>query len=446
MSIRSDIGKTLRYAGRNGVIDTYYAARERIKEKVADLKVSEDTVSEDELARQRRISARLSAGETPEAVFGVSTALREAPLISLLVPAYETPEPFLLALMMSVFSQTYGNWELVIADASLSDRVSELANRFDDSRIVYKRLSSNGGISANTNEAAVIARGDYVAFLDHDDMLTPDAVFEIAKRIMITGCEIVYSDEDKCDEAGKRFFERNIKPDFNLDYLLANNYICHFLAMRRGLFLALKLRSEFDGAQDYDLLLRAPKSSIEHVPRILYHWRVHSGSTAGDPQSKDYAVEAGKRALESYFSDAGVSAVVSHSRHRGFYRIDYEPDLFGARADVGVIGGKVLNRHHRIIGGAYNEEGKLLFAGLHERESGPSHRADTRQDVSAVDVRCMKIRPELEYVYEEVFHCPYSGHVMLGSEDYRELSIEFCRRAAQIGYLVVFEPAMTRMV
>lgn len=445
MAAWENIRKTISYASRNGFVSAWYAARERLRENAA-LPYVYTCPSEEVLEGQRALWARLKKGEKPEEIFSEAAKGCAAPRFSVVVPAYETDPVFMRELIDSVLAQTYGDFELLIGDASASEQVEHVVLEYSDPRVKYHRLASNDGISANTNAAAAFAQGDYVAFLDHDDLLTPDALFETAIAIMRTGAEIVYTDEDKCDGAARVFFEPNHKPDFNLDYFQANNYICHLLVMKRELFLALGLRSAYDGAQDYDLMLRAPKSEIVHVPKVLYHWRTHSGSTAGNPGSKDYAYEAGKAALEDHFKTCHIHAEVKHSKHRGFYDVTYLPDIFEARSDVGVVGGKVLNSRRRIIGGLYDEEGNGLFLGMHEQESGPMHRADTMQDAAAVDVRCMQIRPELYSLYESVFGVSYDTHVMQSGSGLKELSILFCRQARQLGYRVVWDPRMVRVL
>ncbi len=445
MAAWENIRKTINYAARNGFVSAWYAARERLRENAA-LPYAYTHPSQEILEEQRSLWARLKKGEKPAELFSEAAKGNAVPTFSIVVPAYETDQVFMRELIDSVLAQTYGGFELLIGDASASDRVESVTREYGDYRVRYHRLASNEGISANTNAIAALARGEYIAFLDHDDLLTPDALFEVASVIIKTGAEIVYTDEDKCDGAAREFFEPNFKPDFNLDYFQANNYICHLLVMKRELFLALGLRSAYDGAQDYDLMLRAPKSEIVHVPKVLYHWRTHRGSTAGNPGSKDYAYEAGKAALEDYFSTCHIQAKVEHSKHRGFYDVTYLPDIFQARSDVGVVGGKVLNSHRRIVGGLYDEQGNGLFLGMHEMESGPMHRADTMQDAAAVDVRCMQIRPELYALYESVFGVSYDTHVMQNGSGLKELSILFCRQARQLGYRVVWDPRMVCVV
>ena len=435
MPILTDLRKTIKYAGRNGIRETWYAAAERLKTRAGASYQYEAPAASSLEEQRRQWSKRTREGES-------------LPLISILVPVYRPNPAFLRAMMESVVRQTYGNWEMILADGSGAgdDTCGVMAQSFGDRRIRRIRLGTNGGISRNTNAAAALARGDYVAFLDYDDLLTEDAVFEVTHKIERTGAEIIYTDEDKCNETGRKFFEPNRKPDFNPDYFLSNNYICHFLVMKRELFLALRLRPEFDGAQDYDLLLRAPWSGIVHIPKVLYHWRTHSGSTAGDPDSKNYAYEAGRSALKEYFRTCHIRAEVTDSRHIGFYNVEYKPDIFSARSEVGVVGGKIVDRHHRIVGGMMDGSGNVIFYGMHEMESGPMHRADTRQSADAVDVRCMSIRDELRPLYQSVFNERYEEHVMHPEEDLKARSLEFCRQARLKGYLIVWDPEMKFVV
>ncbi len=434
MAFWTDLNKTIKYARRNGLRETYYAAIERLSDKVGTSYQYEAPTLE-RLEEQRQQWRKRSQDEN-------------LPLISFLVPLYQPDLCFLREMLESVERQTYGNWELILADGSDSKAAANLAASWKDERIHYKPLGANGGISRNTNAAAALAQGEYIALLDYDDLLTPDAVFEITHKIGRTGAEILYSDEDKCDSTGEHFFEPNRKPDFNPDYFLTNNYICHLLVMKRSLFMALQLRPEYDGAQDYDLMLRAPWSGVVHIGKVLYHWRTHASSTAGNPGSKNYAYAAGKAALEEHFRICRIEAKVSESRHNGFFRVEYVPDIFTQRREVGVVGGKLLGKNHRIVGGMMDENGKVEFEGMHEMESGPMHRADTMQDAMAVDVRCMEIRDELRPLYQSVFNESYEGRGMKEktSDDLKARSLEFCRQVRQQGYLVVWDPYMTRIL
>lgn len=256
------------------------------------------------------------------------------PKFSIAVALYQTEEVFLRELLDSVQNQTYDNWELCLADGSedngqkLMPIIEEYQKK--DSRICYRVLEKNFGISQNTNEAMKMASGDFVAFADHDDTLSLDALFEFAKAINEEpSVEVLYSDEDKLDSAGKKYCDPHFKPDFDLDFLLTNNYICHFLAVKRELLNKTgEFRSEYDGSQDYDFILRCCENAerICHVPKILYHWRFHFDSTAGNPQSKLYAFEAGRRALEAHYERLKIPAKVEHAQFYGLYRTRYQWD------------------------------------------------------------------------------------------------------------------------
>lgn len=252
------------------------------------------------------------------------------PLISVIVPAYETPGEFLKQMIESLLAQTYRNWELCIANASPDNQeMQKVLASFSarDDRIRFCNLKENLGISGNTNQALAMARGEFVGLLDHDDLLAPNALYEIAAALEKEPlADVVYTDEDKVTADLGEHFQPHLKPDFSLDLLRSNNYICHFFVVRRQ--LAVKTGgfcSEFDGAQDYDFIFRCTEKArkVVHVPEILYHWRTHSESTADNPASKMYAFEAGKRAIEAHLKRMGVEGTVSHTQDLGFYRVKY---------------------------------------------------------------------------------------------------------------------------
>ncbi|MBE5997847.1 MAG: glycosyltransferase, partial [Lachnospiraceae bacterium] len=193
-------------------------------------------------------------------------------------------------------------------------------------RIRYEKLEKNAGIAENTNAGISLAKGEYIGLLDHDDLLAPHALRLIADRILKDGADMIYTDEDKVDAAGKKHFQPNFKPDFNEDLLRSNNYITHFLVVKRELAAkAGGFRSEYNGAQDYDFIFRCSETAekIAHIPEILYHWRTHEASTADNPESKLYAYEAGKKAIEAHLERAGESGEVSLLPEYGFYRVKY---------------------------------------------------------------------------------------------------------------------------
>ena len=254
-----------------------------------------------------------------------------APKISVVVPAYQTPEVFLRQMIDSLLEQTYDNWELCIADASPENAsmeyvLKEYASR--DSRILWKKLEKNQGIAGNTNEAIAMASGEFVGLLDHDDLLAPNALYEIASALEHEpDIDVLYTDEDKVRGDGLEHFQPHFKPDFSPDLLRSNNYICHFFVARRSLIEKVGgFSSAFDGAQDHDFIFRCTEQAgkIHHIPEILYHWRTHQSSTADNPESKLYAFEAGKRAVEANLYRCGLKGQVSHTKDYGFYRVKYQ--------------------------------------------------------------------------------------------------------------------------
>ena len=267
---------------------------------------------EAELSRQRRIR------------------LDYEPLISVAVPAYRTPKLFLTQMLDSLLAQTYKNWELCIANGSPDDGdMREVLERYSarDKRICIQNLGENLGIAGNTNAALSMTSGEFVGILDHDDLLAPNALYEVAKALAENpGMDAVYTDEDKVTTDLGEHFQPHLKPDFNLDLLRSNNYICHFFVVKRSVLeKAGGFRQEFDGAQDYDFIFRCVEQAekVGHIPEILYHWRTHKASTADNPASKMYAFEAGKRAIEAHLERTGVKGQVTHTPDLGFYRVTY---------------------------------------------------------------------------------------------------------------------------
>ena len=256
-----------------------------------------------------------------------------APLFSIVVPLYRTPKEYLEQLIRSVQNQTYGNWELCLSDGSGKDSpIRKLLRQYtgDDPRIRVVFHERPLKISENTNAAIQLASGEYLVFTDHDDVLTPDALYEFAKAVNEDPrIDVIYSDEDKMSMDGGKFFQPHMKPDFNPDLLCSVNYICHLFGARRALIESLGgLRTEYDGAQDYDLILRCTEKTehICHIPRILYHWRSHADSTAENPESKMYAFDAGQRAVQAHYDRLGIPAEVKKGEYLGLYRTRYQWD------------------------------------------------------------------------------------------------------------------------
>lgn len=231
------------------------------------------------------------------------------PLISIVIPIYKTPINILIATLNSVINQSYPNWELCIANGSPeNEEISRVLTNYasNDRRFKIKTLTANRGIAANTNEAILLATGEYIGFLDHDDLLAPFALYSVAEVIReMPDCDLIYSDEDKIDIKGTSRFNPFFKPAFSPDFLRSCNYICHFLTINKSLGDQLGwIRDGFEGAQDYDLILRCSEKSkkIVHIPKILYHWRVLPGSTALTVNSKSYAANSGMKALSDHLA------------------------------------------------------------------------------------------------------------------------------------------------
>lgn len=406
----ANVRRTIQYIKKNGASEGFYAALERMRQKRQDS--YEYKPFTEKQIRQERQEAELLYKEQPVT-------------FSILVPAFETKESYLRELIESVLNQTWRWFELVIADASATDAVERVTKNYKDDRIVYVRLSENRGISGNSNEGLKSVTGEYTGLLDHDDVLTQNALFEMAKGIdkeRKKGREplFLYSDEDKMDSAGQRFYDPHFKLDFNYDLLLTNNYICHFLVVRTKSLKNTGFRALYDGAQDYDLVLQLLRKSgvcpqgaaegrerqktaegIVHVQEVLYHWRCHEQSTAQNPASKMYAYEAGRKAAADYCADRGLKVRMRHEKHLGFYRVEYEGSLFSQRKDIGAVGGRVLARG-KVTGGAYRD-GEVLYGGLAARFSGYMHRAALQQDVEALDIRFLRIRKEAAPLLQSAF-------------------------------------------
>ena len=258
------------------------------------------------------------------------------PKISIVVPLYKTDREYLRQLIESVQAQTYSNWELCLSDGSgANSPLEQVLKEYQekDSRIRVISSEKPLQISQNTNAAMGISTGDFVAFADHDDVLTANALFEYVKAYNENPkLEVFYSDEDKMTMDGNKFFQPHFKPDFNLDLLCSMNYICHLFMAKKSLIEKVgMLRPEYDGAQDYDFIFRCVEATdqICHVPKILYHWRSHEQSTSENPESKRYAFDAGQRAVQAHYDRIGVKAEVLQGEYLGLYRTkfirDYDP-------------------------------------------------------------------------------------------------------------------------
>lgn len=252
------------------------------------------------------------------------------PMISIIVPAYNTPIPYLKEMVKSVQDQSYSNWQLCIANGSgmnneLCHVLQKMADK--DARIKWARLRENRGISGNTNVALKLAEGEFVLLMDHDDILAPNALYEIVAALNADQTiDAIYSDEDKIDEKSDQHYDPHFKSDFNIDLLCCNNYICHLFAVRKSIADEIGgFHKEYDGAQDHDFILRCVEKSrkVHHIAKILYSWRCHRNSTAEHPESKLYAFEAGQKAIEAYYERQGIPGKVKPGALFGWYRTEF---------------------------------------------------------------------------------------------------------------------------
>lgn len=456
------------YIKRNGVKASVYKVVERLQRNDTEKTYSQDVF--DLIADKEQEEYERSYQFTHRYKF------------SIIVPAYETGSKRIKEMINSVLVQTYDNFELCIADASTSDEVEETIKGIGSDKIKYIRLSENRGISENTNEALKMATGEYVVFLDHDDILTGNALFEtmlvlengLKKEagVLTNSVKLIYSDEDKCNDTCDMFFDHHIKPDFDIDLLRTNNYICHMLVVRRELALEVGgFDREFDGAQDHDFIFRCIErlsiDEIKHISKVLYHWRSHESSTATNPDSKLYAYDAGKRAVSAHLNRMGISAEVTDTEHLGFYRVKYNvsaeeltkirimtleelkalngealeesdfeyamilndgvrpvgPDgieeMLGIlkRDEVGCVGGLVISKGKiESAGYSVDENGELKpdFKGINRHFSGYMHRAKLVREVAGVCTDCMMVKKSAINTDgtmnkdKLVVYCPYS--------------------------------------
>lgn len=435
----NNIKKTIRYFKKNGFFSAFHAVMERVSQKRAD-HYEFSSNSQKEWERQREKS------------MGAVDSLK----FSILVPAYETKPEYFNEMVKSVQNQSYPYFELIIADASDSDSLRELISEFPDDRIRYRKLKNNGGISENTNEALRMAQGQYIGLLDHDDVLTPDALYEMAEcigKMSKAGkrAGLLYSDEDKGNGDMTEFYDPHRKRPYNRELFLSNNYICHFTVMEADLMKRLAFRSAYDGAQDYDLLLRAAaelepdaQETIVHIPKVLYHWRCHTGSTAENPESKMYAYEAGRKAVADYCRKQGWHVRVKHTAHLGFYRVEYRGGILGSRPEVGAVGGPVI-KHGRIRSGALEADGTVFYRNLNRHFSGYLHRAALVQETEALDLRCIKVRKEYR---DELHSClrefGLNKRRNRGRDDlWIKASLKFASFVKSRGQKLVYDPLFT---
>lgn len=316
MSFRT-LKRGYNYLRKNGIIKSAkkLVLRSRIKKNMKNTSFDyADYVKNNELSQ-----AELNSQKNAKFNF--------MPKISFVIPMYNTKFEFFKELIDSIIDQTYSNFEVCLVDSSTiqNENILEYIQELNDKRIVYKKLDKNLGISLNTNEAIKIATGEYIAFCDHDDTISKDALYEVVKAINTQDADFIYSDEDILQDGIRK--NPHFKPDFSPDLLTSYNYICHLCVVKRLLIEQVgMLNDKFDGAQDYDFVLRATQKAtkIYHINKILYHWRSHEESTSYDSSAKEYVYNAGKEALLEHFKRLGIKANVTILDEPCRYRVDYE--------------------------------------------------------------------------------------------------------------------------
>ena len=319
MNIKNNLNKIKYYFRRYGFLNTLKKVFKRLFH-----------IKENRKSNQEQYKIWMKKNDLTESDIQIQKEyqFRFAPKISIVVPMYNTDEKFFKELIDSLEKQTYSNWELCLADGSetLNKKLKQYYE--NNPKIKYKFLNNNNGISENTNSAIDMAIGNYIGFVDHDDLLSPDALFEVVKVINEnSNVDFIYTDEDKIDENYERF-EPYFKPDYSPETLECNNYITHFVVVKKELIDKVgKLNSKFNGAQDFDFVLRATKASqkVVHISKILYHWRVHKSSTANVADSKPYAYEAGMLAAKAHIERTGRNGKVTDGQDvPGIYKIQYD--------------------------------------------------------------------------------------------------------------------------
>lgn len=317
---RLAIGRTLVYLKKNGLRATVY----RVLKGAGPMPVGKRKLKK--IAKDYYISAQRREQEE-------SAQFPKDIKFSVLVPLYNTPESFLKAMIESVKAQTYKNWELCLADGSDKEHsfVGEICKKYadGDKRIKYEKLEKNLGIFENTNACIRMATGEYIALFDHDDLLHPSALYEVMRAICEHGADFIYTDENTFSEEPRDAYNPHFKPDFSPDTLRSYNYICHLSVFSRELLDSVGyFRSEYDGSQDYDLILRLTEKAkrVFHIRKILYYWRAHKNSVAQDVGAKPYTVTAAKKALAAHLSRCGLKGEVLDSSVPTTYHIKYEID------------------------------------------------------------------------------------------------------------------------
>ena len=330
--------RILNYIKANGIRKAIWRGIQKIREKIFSGK-------KEKLEYENYLSwIKNNEPDEKELESQIEFKFKYSPKISVIVPMYNTPERYFVELVESLKEQTYSNFELCLADGSEKklEFIDAVINK--DERIKYKLLQKNGGIVGNSNEGLNMATGEYIALLDHDDILPRFSLFEVVKAINENiEAEFFYSDEDKLMEYKEKRMGPHFKSDFAIDTLRSYNYICHLSVFKKELLERIGgFRQEYEGSQDYDIIFRAVKeaNSVVHIPKILYHWRINQASVASSASAKPYAYEAAKRAIKEDLKQNNIDGEVIDSKILGLYRVKYK---FNDNPKVSII---IPNKDH----------------------------------------------------------------------------------------------------
>ncbi len=452
------IKKLKNYASQKGVKALFVKISERLQYKMeAAAYMKANRLTPEEISSQKRKHYKKNV------------------IISICVPVYNTDRIQFEEMLNSVLNQTYGNWELCIADGSNSDYsyISEIINSKNDERIKYKKLNANKGIVGNSNESVTMARGEYIALLDHDDVLSPDALFYVREEID-KGADYIYSDEASFSKTIKNPDIIHFKPDYSIFNLRGNNYICHLSVFKKSLFDKVGgFRTGYDGSQDHDLILRICEiaDKIVHIPKVLYYWRVHRNSVAMDISAKPYCLTTGVRAVESHLKRMNISATVTNAAaNSAVYKVDYKhmatPVVINSIDNIGGVTREyviVADKNIEINKDTINELSKYIIldnvgivcgmvinkkriqcGGIIKTKSGLKYEFENTSVLSEGYMKRLKYAHSVYAVPCYIFAVKKSLVDILGGFDislsYSKRVINMCEKMRAIGYEVIFNP------
>lgn len=452
------IKKIMDYGRDKGFKALTVKLRERIRYKIeTDRYMRENVLSEEELERQSR------------------EKFDRAVKISICVPVYNTDRKMLEEMLMSVLNQTYSDWELCIADGSTSNYryIESIIRGINDKRIKYVKLNINGGIVDNSNAACSLATGEYIALLDHDDVLSPDALYEV--RLAIDkGADYIYSDEASFSKSVNNPDIIHFKDEFSIFNLRGNNYICHLSVFKKSLFDKVGgFRRGFDGSQDHDLILRLCEiaENIYHIPRVLYYWRVHRNSVASDIEAKPYCLTTGVMAVESHLNRMKISGTVEIAvPNASVYRVKYKclvkpaiinniENIKGVTNEYIIVAKPDLKFHAEavneicqilqlenvgMVGGMVIKNGKIQYATLSEKGGRMYSEYAGTPEISDGYMKRLKYAQRADYIPCQFFGIRKSvlENMMYFEDNLWEDDkvIDMCKRMRKHGYEIVFDP------